>query len=419
MSSQPELYAIPISARPPTPWKQTFKSIAFVILWFFASIMINGTQFVFLLPIRLLPFRSARSLYYEGIRWTKGCLGCLLILMCQWFAPTKLRVTFETQGPGKFSKEDIKRAVVKNAQGEVVYLNLPTKFVLTANHQMYADWWYAWCLLYFIGPNGVHRHMFITLKKSLQWVPIAGWGMQFFNFIFLARSWAADRLQLASKLASLGKEARKEDRPFCFLLYPEGTLVSKDTRPVSKKFANKIGVPDMKNTLLPRSTGLHYSLRSLAPPIPDLKLLDLTVVYPGIPPMGYGQNYYTLRSIFFNGVAPPAIHMHLRLFDVREGIPIGDLSSSVSSSGEAAKGAVEVDIPAEEKEKFDVWLRDLWREKDEAITKYYENGTLDTITDGSTALDIPLKLRRKREILDAFCFFFPAGFAYLLRRARH
>ena len=38
---------------------------------------------------------------------------------------------------------------------------------------------------------------------------------------------------------------------------------------------------DMKNMLLPRSTGLHYSLRSLAPRIPDLRLLDMTVAYPG------------------------------------------------------------------------------------------------------------------------------------------
>lgn len=134
--------------------------------------------------------------------------------------------------------------------------------------------------------------------------------------------------------------------------------------------------------------------------------------------MGYGQSYYTLRSIFFNGVPPPAVHMHLRLFDARADIPIGDLSASVSNSDVAAKNAVEVDIPAEEKEKFDVWLRDLWREKDEAITKYHENGTLDTISEGSTALDIPLRLRRKREVLDAFCFFFPTGVVYLLGRGR-
>lgn len=134
--------------------------------------------------------------------------------------------------------------------------------------------------------------------------------------------------------------------------------------------------------------------------------------------MGYGQNYYTLRSIFFNGIAPPAIHMHLRLFDVRADIPIGDLSGSISNSDVAAKNAVEVDIPAEEKERFDIWLRDLWTVKDEAITKYYENGTLDTIPEGSTALDIPLRLRRKQEILDAIGLFFPAGVVYLLGRVR-
>ncbi|KAF9454892.1 hypothetical protein P691DRAFT_799900 [Macrolepiota fuliginosa MF-IS2] len=418
-SKRPDLYTLPISARPPALWTQTFKTIAFFVLWLLASVMINGTQFFILLPIRLLPFRSTRRLYYEGIRWTKGCFGCLLMLMCQLFAPTKLRVTFETQGPGKFSKEEIDRVVEKNTEGKVVSLNLPTKFVLTANHQIYADWWYAWCFLYFVRPNGMHRHVFITLKKSLQWVPIVGWGMQFFNFIFLARSWASDRVQLASHLASLGKEAKKENRPFCFLLYPEGTLVSKDTRPVSRKYADKMGIPDMKNMLLPRSTGLHYSLRSLAPRVPDLKLLDLTVVYPGIPPMGYGQSYYTLRSIFFSGVAPPAIHIHLRLFDVRQDVPIGDLSASVSNGDVSAKNAVEVDVPAGEKESFDGWLRDLWRQKDEAITKYYETGTLDTVPEVSTAVDIPVQLRRNREILDSFGFFVPAGIAYVLGRGRY
>lgn len=158
-SKRPDLYTLPISARPPALWSRTFKTIAFVILWLFACLMINGTQFFLILPIRLLPFRSARRLYYEGIRWTKGCFGCLLstcvwarsivcetygsygslVLMCQWFAPTKLRITFETQGPGKFSREEIDRVVQKDAEGEVVTLNLPSKFVLIANHQVSAS----------------------------------------------------------------------------------------------------------------------------------------------------------------------------------------------------------------------------------------------------------------------------------------
>ena len=52
----------------------------------------------------------------------------------------------------------------------------------------------------------------------------------------------------------------------------------------------------------------------------------------GIPPLAYGQSYYTLRSIFFDGVPPPQIHLHLRLFDVNKEVPIGDLTSKLPLS---------------------------------------------------------------------------------------
>jgi hypothetical protein len=204
------------------------------------------------------------------------------------------------------------------------------------------------------------------------------------------------------------------------MLYPEGTLVSKDTRPRSKKYAEKMGITDMKHILLPRSTGLLYSLRSLAPRIPDLRLLDMTVAYPGIPPMGYGQNYYTLRSLFFDGVAPPAIHMHLRMFDVKGGVPIGDLAgtSAAGTPDPKAKHIVEVDIPNEEKDVFDVWLRKLWQEKDQGMDKFFESHSFKSKDTSVASVEIPLKLRRKREILDAFCFFWPASVAYLWGRLR-
>ena len=66
--------------------------------------------------------------------------------------------------------------------------------------------------------------------------------MQLFNFIFLSRTWASDRVRLASNLAALGRRAEAEDNPLCLILYPEGTLVSQQTRPISKKFADKLGV---------------------------------------------------------------------------------------------------------------------------------------------------------------------------------
>ena len=66
--------------------------------------------------------------------------------------------------------------------------------------------------------------------------------MQFYNFIFLSRSWASDRMHLAQSLAWLGQQAEKQETPLTFILYPEGTLVSKDTRPISKKYADKLGI---------------------------------------------------------------------------------------------------------------------------------------------------------------------------------
>jgi len=247
--------------------------------------------------------------------------------------------------------------------------------------------------------------------------------MQFFKFIFLARSWASDREQLASHLSILGEQAEREDNPLTLILYPEGTLVSPDTRPISKKFADKMGIPDMTNILLPRSTGLHYSLRSLAPRIPSLHLIDLTIVYPGIPPLKYGQSYYSLRSIFFDRVPPPVIHVHLRVFNVAQDVPIGEVSTfnpAVVPKGPPNGHATEIDFSEEEKEKFDLWLRELWRDKDQLITKFLETGSFTAEKpDAITKVEIPLELRRKREIMDGFCFFIPALVGCLWAKLRH
>lgn len=66
--------------------------------------------------------------------------------------------------------------------------------------------------------------------------------MQVFRFIFLARSWASDKVYLVRRLAKLGRKAQLEDTPLAFMIYPEGTLVATDTRPISKKYADKLGI---------------------------------------------------------------------------------------------------------------------------------------------------------------------------------
>lgn len=137
--------------------------------------------------------------------------------------------------------------------------------------------------------------------------------------------------------------------------------------------------------------------------------------------MKYGQDYYTLRSIFFDRVPPPVIHVHLRVFDVAKDIPIGASSSNASvDPNDASTGqAVEVEFPEKEKENFDLWVRQLWQDKDQLMVRFLESGSFNSDTSkGTAALDIPLKLRHQREVADAFCFFLPALGGYLWAKVR-
>jgi len=64
------------------------------------------------------------------------------------------------------------------------------------------------------------------------------------------------------------------------LLFPEGTNASQDGRDKSASWAKKIGVNDMQNTLLPRSSGSFFCLNELKDTVDYL--YDCTVVYEGV-----------------------------------------------------------------------------------------------------------------------------------------
>lgn len=76
----------------------------------------------------------------------------------------------------------------------------------------------------------------------------------------------------------------------------------------------------------------------------------------------------------------------------------------------AGTSAVEVDIPEAEREAFELWLRDLWREKDRLMGRFLDTGSLDAPSASGKPVEItvPLRLKHGYEVLDAFCFFVPA-----------
>ena len=336
--------------------------------------------------------------------------------------------------PEQFVRRDKK-------SGRITGVDLPSRAVWMSNHQVYTDWLYLWCLAYYAD---LADSMLIILKKSLKWVPFVGWGMQFYRFIFLARNWASDQKELTKQLGEVssshhptpGKTSTAQK--LLRLIFPEGTLVSNLTRPVSAKFAAKEGISDMKNTLLPRSTGLFFCLRTLAKEMDDLWLIDFTIGYPGVPAGGFGQDYYTLRSIFMQGTPPPAIHIHLTMTRITKSVQ-GDTSSNASNVADVKSATTDApplgknvrpeESSEEERKQFEEWLRRRWRGKDELMSRFYTEGDFvggkytQAIEEGKERegngkyVVLPAELRSLREVGDAACWGIPFVVGWYLRKA--
>lgn len=147
------------------------------------------------------------------------------------------------------------------------------------------------------------------------------------------------------------------------VVFPEGTLNTPNNIEKSRKYALKMGLTEEpKHTLLPKSTGLLYSLSALRPEVHTL--VDITIGYAGISAEQVPFDAYLVENVFFRNQKPPAIHMHVRTFNVNK-IP-GFNSGSV------------VDIEdLNVKKEFDVWLRARFMEKDALLKTFYESGKFD------------------------------------------
>jgi hypothetical protein len=55
----------------------------------------------------------------------------------------------------------------------------------------------------------------------------------------MARKWATDKEPLARQLDEIARENARIGEPMALLLFPEGTIVTANTRGISKKYADK------------------------------------------------------------------------------------------------------------------------------------------------------------------------------------
>jgi Acyltransferase C-terminus len=108
--------------------------------------------------------------------------------------------------------------------------------------------------------------------------------------------------------------------------------------------------------------------------------------------------------------------MHIRRFDVANEVPIGDISQARGNSGAlpyASPHGQTIQVPENEQQVFDTWLRDRWIEKDQFIQHFHDTGSFSSSLKEHPEIGLPLRLRHKREILDSFCFFIPPIIAFI------
>ncbi|KAI0814701.1 acyltransferase-domain-containing protein [Xylaria sp. FL0064] len=285
-----------------------------------------------------------RDLFYAYMSLTKACFGLLITTMTQWWAPTLIRISGDASVADQLSLTPDGR----------VQLSFPERMVLIANHQIYTDWLYLWWVGYTSNPQ-MHGHIFIILKESLKWIPIVGPGCMFIGFIFMSRKMAVDRPRLAHRLQKLktrhpdpyDDESEGYLDPMWLLLFPEGTNLSGNGRKKSASWAEKTGLKDPQHVMLPRSTGMYFILTELKGTVDYV--YDCTVAYEGVPRGGYGEDYFTLSSTYFQGRPPKSVNFYWRRFAL-------------------------ADIPLDSQEDFDKWLRERWYEKDALLEQYVSTG---------------------------------------------
>jgi lysocardiolipin and lysophospholipid acyltransferase len=132
----------------------------------------------------------------------------------------------------------------------------------------------------------MHGHIYIILKQSLKHIPIVGWGMRFYGFIFMSRKMDTDRPRLAHRMNVL-KQVHSGPMsgtpgldPMWLLLFPEGTNFTRNTAKISARFSEKANIPNVENALLPRGTGLYFCLKELEGTVDYI--YDCTIAYEGV-----------------------------------------------------------------------------------------------------------------------------------------
>lgn len=285
------------------------------------------------------------------IDYTKQLFGIVVIFITQTWSPLKVVITGDKSMEGMFKV---------NPGTKLLETHFGERAVIISNHQLYTDWVFLWWISF---TAKVHGNIFIMLKDSLRKIPLFGWGMDNYRFLFLSRSWSQDEHVLTKGLTKINED---KDWPAWLILFPEGTTLSTNGVAKTTEFGKKQSLDIPKHVLLPRARGLRFSIEKLHESIEYV--YDATIFYSGIPDGIYGEDYYTLRHMYVteNG-HPEKLSMYWRRYKI-------------------------ADIPWQDEKEFEKWVYDRWYEKDALLNTMKETGKFTAPGKSIDPIEVPVRL---------------------------
>lgn len=364
---------------------------------------------VFTQWLALLVLHNKSDTIQAIINITKNHFVILLSFITQIVNPSKIEITIDTT-----TVPDAQQFKVDESG------NLHTMFqpnsILISNHQIYTDWLYLWFLTY---TSKLSDSVFIILK-DLSKIPVLGYGMKNYNFMFLSRKWEKDKIVLTNQLLEIDANARgmgpangvklvsttdktftkwpqgkNSDKiwPYELILFPEGTVPSDRTTKKSAEYTSSKGLPPLKHVLLPRVRGLFLALKKLRSTVEVV--YDITTVYGGLTEDQYGEIEYSLKRFYLRGYGPPKINYHIRGWRLKD-IPLGEDVEDID------------DIPEEDLKKFENWLLGIWYDKDKLMQNFYTHGKWPETKYETKSIIGDFKLRNQLEIFTPYLVAFSA-----------
>ncbi|AFM99220.1 lysophospholipid acyltransferase [Encephalitozoon hellem ATCC 50504] len=166
--------------------------------------------------------------------------------------------------------------------------------VIISNHLTEYDWLFVCCVLHCFER---FEDICIILKMSLRSIPLLGYGMKFFQFIFLNRKISKDRELIMSGASRLKREGKYD-----LLLFPEGTYIDKYSHPKSHKWSVDASIEvegrifDPEEVLIPRTTGFKILRENIRDDMEGI--IDITMI--GNPHIKYPNDVFSYWDVIVN-----------------------------------------------------------------------------------------------------------------------